>query len=61
MRVWEKFHVTMGFKFFPRKRYVPLAFPEIGAVRTRRGEGGSWRWDAARVEHSCDIEVLGSC
>ena len=28
--VWEKFHVTMGSKFFPRKRYVPLAFPEIG-------------------------------
>ena len=34
--VWEKFHVTMGCKFFPRKRYVPLAFPEIGERKERR-------------------------
>ena len=36
--VWEKFHVTMGSKFFPRKRYVPLAFPEIGGKEEIGGE-----------------------
>ena len=34
--VWETFHTTQGSKFFPRKRYVPLAFPEIGREVKRK-------------------------